>query len=97
MQSLYPDVTPIPHLTVAEAETLCLIARGETQELVGHATGRSIHTVHNHIIRIYEKLTVQSAASAVAQAFRFGILAVDAAGEVTIAPDWWRYAGRDGP
>ena len=61
-------------LTVREIEVLRLIARGCTYSRVARELGMSAHTVGTHVKNAYRKLDVHSAAAAVMQAVRLGLI-----------------------
>ncbi len=48
------------HLSPPQAEVLNLIADGMTEDEVANQTGRSYHTVHNHVRMIYKLYGVHS-------------------------------------
>jgi DNA-binding CsgD family transcriptional regulator len=62
-------------LTAREADVLRLISRGYTYARVAERLGLSAHTVASHVKRIYRKLGVNTAASAVMRAVELGLLA----------------------
>ncbi len=61
-------------LTEREIEVLRLIARGRTYSRAAIELGMSAHTVGTHIKNAYRKLDVHSAAAAVMQAVRLGLI-----------------------
>ena len=61
-------------LTVRKIEVLRLIARGCTYSRVALELGMSAHTVGTHVKNAYRKLDVHSAAAAVMQAVRLGLI-----------------------
>ncbi|HET9351625.1 MAG TPA: LuxR C-terminal-related transcriptional regulator [Burkholderiales bacterium] len=61
-------------LTEREIEVLRLIARGRTYSRVAIELGMSAHTVGTHVKNAYRKLDVHSAAAAVMQAVRLGLI-----------------------
>jgi DNA-binding CsgD family transcriptional regulator len=61
-------------LTGREAQVLRLIARGCTYSQAAAQLGMSRHTVCAHIKNAYRKLDVHSAAAAVMQAVRLGLI-----------------------
>lgn len=61
-------------LTEREIEVLRLIARGRTYSCVASELGMSAHTVGTHVKNTYRKLDVHSAAAAVMQAVRLGLI-----------------------
>jgi DNA-binding CsgD family transcriptional regulator len=61
-------------LTVREIEVLRLIARGRTYSRVAIELSMSAHTVGTHMKNAYRKLDVHSAAAAVMQAVRLGLI-----------------------
>jgi DNA-binding NarL/FixJ family response regulator len=56
-------------LSAREQEILQLMARGNSYKMIAAQAGISIHTVRNHIHKIYEKLQVNSATEAAYKAF----------------------------
>ena len=62
------------HLSGREVDVLRLIARGRTYAQVARELGVSAHTVGSHIKNAYRKLEVHSAAAAVLQAVRLGLI-----------------------
>jgi len=63
-------------LTGRELEILHLLASGARPAEVGTRLFVSLKTVKNHLTNIYAKLEVQTAAQAVAEAYRRGLVAV---------------------
>lgn len=61
-------------LSGREVDVLRLIARGRTYAQVARELGVSAHTVGSHIKSAYRKLDVHSAAAAVLQAVRLGLI-----------------------
>ena len=61
-------------LTEREAEVLRLLARGCTYAQTACELGVSAHTVGTHVKNAYRKLDVHSAAAAVMQAVRLGLI-----------------------
>lgn len=61
-------------LTEREMEVLRLIARGRTYARAAMELGMSAHTVGTHVKNAYRKLGVHSAAAAVMQAVRLGLI-----------------------
>lgn len=53
-------------LSTRQQEVLLNLAEGRTYEQISEKMGVSIHTVRNHVRRIYQKLNVRSSAQAVA-------------------------------
>lgn len=66
-------------LTERELEILHLLASGARPVEVGKQLFVSIKTVKNHLTNIYSKLGVQTAAQAVAEAYRRGLVAPESA------------------
>lgn len=62
------------HLTGREAEVLRLIARGRSYSQAAAQLGMSANTVATHVKNAYRKLDVHSAAAAVMQAVRLGLI-----------------------
>jgi DNA-binding NarL/FixJ family response regulator len=70
-----PDARePVGELTPREIEVLGLLARGYTYAEVGEHLGITRHTVCSHIKNSYRKLSVRSAAQAVARAAELELL-----------------------
>jgi DNA-binding CsgD family transcriptional regulator len=61
-------------LTAREADVLRLLARGRTYSQAADELGMSAHTVGSHVKSAYRKLDVHSAAAAVMQAVRLGLI-----------------------
>jgi DNA-binding CsgD family transcriptional regulator len=61
-------------LTERETDVLRLLARGHTYAQAARALGMSAHTVGTHVKNAYRKLDVHSAAAAVMQAVRLGLI-----------------------
>ena len=61
-------------LTAREADVLRLLARGRTYAQAAAELGMSAHTVASHVKNAYRKLDVHSAAAAVLQAVRLGLI-----------------------
>lgn len=61
-------------LTAKEADVLRLLARGRTYAQAAAELGMSAHTVGTHVKNAYRKLDVHSAAAAVMQAVRLGLI-----------------------
>jgi DNA-binding CsgD family transcriptional regulator len=61
-------------LTRRESDVVRLLSRGCTYESVGEHLGISAHTVASHIKNAYRKLSVHTAAAAVARAAELGLL-----------------------
>ena len=64
----------VVRLSGREVDVLRLIARGCTYAQVAERLGMSAHTVGTHIKNAYRKLDVHSAAAAVLQAVRLGLI-----------------------
>jgi len=63
-----------PVLTSREQEILILIAQGKTAPAIGAELYLSTATVKTHLAHLYEKLSVNDRAAAVAEAMRRGLL-----------------------
>jgi DNA-binding CsgD family transcriptional regulator len=61
-------------LTAREADVLRLLARGRTYAQAAAELGMSAHTLATHVKNAYRKLDVHSAAAAVMQAVRLGLI-----------------------
>jgi DNA-binding CsgD family transcriptional regulator len=61
-------------LTAREADVLRLLARGRTYAQAARELGVSVHTAATHLKNAYRKLDVHSAAAAVMQAVRLGLI-----------------------
>jgi DNA-binding CsgD family transcriptional regulator len=61
-------------LTAREADVLRLLAHGRTYAQAAGELGMSTHTVCSHVKNAYRKLDVHSAAAAVLQAVRLGLI-----------------------
>jgi DNA-binding CsgD family transcriptional regulator len=61
-------------LTAREADVLRLLARGLTYAQAARELGVSVHTAATHLKNAYRKLDVHSAAAAVMQAVRLGLI-----------------------
>ena len=61
-------------LTAREAEVLRLLARGCTYAQAAAELGMSAHTAATHVKNAYRKLDAHSAAAAVMQAVRLGLI-----------------------
>ena len=61
-------------LTAREADVLRLLARGRTYAQAAIELGMSVHTIGTHVKNAYRKLDVHSAAAAVLQAVRLGLI-----------------------
>jgi RNA polymerase sigma factor (sigma-70 family) len=53
-------------LSARQQEVLNNLAGGRTYQEIGKQMGISIHTVRNHVRRIYQKLEVRNSAQAIA-------------------------------
>jgi DNA-binding NarL/FixJ family response regulator len=53
-------------LSSRQQEVLCNLAEGRTYKQIAEKMGVSIHTVRNHVRRMYQKLEVRSSAQAIA-------------------------------
>ncbi len=69
--------TPVNALSARELEVLTLIAEGTTNREAARRLFISEATVKSHLLHIYAKLDVNDRATAVAEAFRRGLFAVD--------------------
>lgn len=63
-----------PDLTKREQEVLGLLARGARPAQIGEKLYLSVKTVKNHLTAVYRKLDVDTAAQAVAAAYRQGLV-----------------------
>jgi DNA-binding CsgD family transcriptional regulator len=61
-------------LTAREADVLRMLARGRTYAQAAAELGMSAHTLASHVKNAYRKLDVHSAAAAVLQAVRLGLI-----------------------
>lgn len=61
-------------LTARETDVLRLLARGRTYAQAARELGMSVHTAGTHVKNAYRKLAVNSAAAAVMQAVRLGLI-----------------------
>ena len=61
-------------LTARETDVLRLLARGRTYAQAARELGMSAHTLATHVKNAYRKLDVHSAAAAVLQAVRLGLI-----------------------
>jgi len=61
-------------LTARETDVLRLLARGRTYAQAARELGMSAHTLATHVKNAYRKLDVHSAAAAVLQAIRLGLI-----------------------
>lgn len=64
---IQPDYQP---LTTREKEILTCLVMGNSYKMIAGRCSISIHTVHSHIKKIYDKLHVNSGPEAVAKAIR---------------------------
>ena len=69
------DASPI---TDRELEVIQLMAEGLPKKNIADQLSISPNTVVTHVTHIYEKLDAQNAPSAIAKAFRMGILKMEA-------------------
>jgi DNA-binding CsgD family transcriptional regulator len=67
-------VVELMRLTQREVDVLRLISRGCTYAQAAAALGMSAHTAATHLRNAYRKLDVHSAAAAVMQAVRLGLI-----------------------
>ncbi len=67
-------VQEVVRLTAREADVLRLLARGCTYAQAAARLGMSAHTVRTHVKSAYRKLGVHTAAAAVMQAVRLGLI-----------------------
>lgn len=56
-----------PSLSIRQRQVLNNIARGCTYKQIAEKMDVSIHTVRNHVRRIYQKLEVRNSAQAIAR------------------------------
>jgi DNA-binding NarL/FixJ family response regulator len=68
---------PADRLTEREREVLRLLARGERPDEIAGSLHLSVKTVKNHLTSVYAKLGVETAAQAVAEAYRLRIVRLD--------------------
>jgi len=61
-------------LTDREVEVLAILAAGDSNKVIARRLGISPHTVKTHLERIFEKLSANDRAQAVAIAIRTGIV-----------------------
>ncbi|HEB94630.1 MAG TPA: response regulator transcription factor [Gammaproteobacteria bacterium] len=62
----------VEQLSAREQEILDRLVKGESYKTIADACNISVHTVNNHIRKIYEKMQVHSRAEAVAKAMGVG-------------------------
>lgn len=62
----------VEQLTEREQEILDRLVKGDSYKVIADVCSISVHTVNNHIRRIYEKMQVHSRAEAVARAMGMG-------------------------
>ena len=74
MQEHLPNKEYSEVLTDREHEVLTLIANGMVKKEIADELGIGVSTVVTHVSHIYEKLNVKNAPSAIAKAFRLGLL-----------------------
>lgn len=74
MMRLASGVRPGSNLTQREVEILELLAGGQRIQEISDALFLSPKTVKNHLTSVYAKLDVETAAQAVAEAYRSGIV-----------------------
>lgn len=77
MMRLASGSPPGSNLTEREVEILSHLARGFRVQAISDALFLSPKTVKNHLTSVYAKLHVQTAAQAVAEAYRSGIVTLD--------------------
>ena len=63
-------------LTTREAEVLCLIAGGRSNQQIAGELGITVNTVERHIANLYRKLQIRSRAQATAYALQHGFIPV---------------------
>jgi DNA-binding CsgD family transcriptional regulator len=68
------DMQQQERLTARETEVLRLLARGRTYAQAAAELGMSAHTAATHVKNAYRKLDAHSAAAAVMQAVRLGLI-----------------------
>jgi len=66
--------TKISLLSPREEQILRLLYQGATYKEISNSLSISVHTVHTHIKRIYQKLHVNSRSQAIFEAFRRGLI-----------------------
>lgn len=74
MMRLASGTRPGSNLTEREVEILRLLAEGQRIQDISDALFLSPKTVKNHLTSVYSKLDVETAAQAVAEAYRSGIV-----------------------
>ncbi len=62
----------VAQLSTREQEILDRLVKGDSYKIIADACNISVHTVNNHIRKIYEKMQVHSRAEAVAKAMGVG-------------------------
>lgn len=67
--------TPAVDLTDRELQIVSMLADGARPAQIAKSLSLSLRTVRNHLANVYAKLGVQSAAQAVAEAYRRGMVA----------------------
>ncbi len=72
-------------VTPRQAEILCLVAEGFTNQQVGAALGVSEQTVKGHLGAIFKRLDVVDRTTAVVAAMSFGVVPVP----VSVGRDTW--------
>ena len=68
---------PLPPLSARETQVLSLISRGSTNREVADVLGVSPETVKDHVTSLFRKLNVNDRMSAVNEARRLGLLAIN--------------------
>lgn len=61
------DLHPLSALSPRESEIAKLICLGKQNKQIAYVTGLSVHTVENHLKRIYRKLSIQNRAALVSK------------------------------
>ncbi|MGJ8657460.1 MAG: response regulator [Akkermansiaceae bacterium] len=74
MKATLPQKEISQMLTERELEVLVLLGEGLVKKEIGEKLEISVSTVVTHVSHIYEKLNVKNAPSAIAKAFRLGLL-----------------------
>ena len=69
-----PDLPAIEDLSRREREILALVAQGAGDAAIGSSLRLSVHTVRNHVQRIYKKIGIRKRADAVVWARQRGLL-----------------------
>lgn len=73
-RNLLPSEVESFDLNAREIELLQLMSEGKTKKQISDLNGRSIHTIDNHVRKIYLKMKVNNLGEAVGNAFRAGLI-----------------------